>query len=149
MKAKTATAIKAALSKKRSGFVLATVMISMTAIIVLTSVLFLLLQVDRLDLQEAEAWLERERWISQVAQQLENGESPDNLKSFNKYKCHCLPDGTGSNRLVCYLSAADSLSDAQNDYIVRIELVKNTDSEGETGTDASTGYTIVLWQRNY
>lgn len=146
--AKKAIAIKAALSKKRGGFVLATVMISMTAIIVLTSVLFLLLQVDRLDLQEAETWLKRERWISQVAQQLENGENPDNLE-FGKYKCHCLPDGTDSNRLVCYLSTAESLTDAQNDYIVRIELVKNTDSEGETGTDASTGYTIVLWKRNY
>lgn len=129
---------------KRRGFVLATVMIALTVIVVLTSVLFLYLQTDRFSLSEEEALLNRDQWLAKIEQKLLNDGSITSGEKIGNYYCFS-DDVIGSDGCVTYyVSTKESLGSARLNYLVKIELKTNKDE-----SDNAVSYTITRWEINY
>lgn len=120
--------------KKRRGFVMATVFVAMSVVMLLSSVLLLMVQVDMNRSKLNDTLLKREETLQKIADEFVKS---GNLPSGTSFYCKVF-DGSSANTKTLYVSGSAIASEADEesiDYILRITI------------DTSNNNSITLWDR--
>lgn len=123
--------------KKRRGFVMATVFVAMSVVMLLSSVLLLMVQVDMNRSKLNDTLLKREETLQEIADKFKKGDLPgDSQYSGSGFYCRVVEDNSAGTKTL-YVSGsaiAEHTEEKDIDYILKITI------------DASKNI-ITLWDR--
>ena len=119
--------------KKRRGFVMATVFVAMSVVMLLSSVLLLMVQVDMNRSKLNDTLLKREETLQEIADDFVKSGNPPSGTSF-----YCKVFNGSTNTKTLYVSGsaiAENTEEKSIDYILKITI------------DTSNNNSITLWDR--
>lgn len=122
--------------KKRRGFVMATVFVAMSVVMLLSSVLLLMVQVDMNRSKLNDTLLKREETLQKIADEFVKS---GNLPSGTSFYCKVF-NGSSTNTKTLYVSGSTIASNADEksiDYILKITI----------DTSNNNNSSITLWDR--
>lgn len=109
--------------KKRRGFVMATVFVAMSVVMLLSSVLLLMVQVDMNRSKLNDTLLKREETLQEIADKFKKGDLSGNAQYSDSGFYYCVVEATGTNTLYVSGSAiAKSTEEKDIDYILKITI---------------------------
>lgn len=120
--------------KKRRGFVMATVFVAMSVVMLLSSVLLLMVQVDMNRSKLNDTLLKREETLQKIADEFVKS---GNLPSGTSFYCKVFNGSTNTKTLYVSGSAiAESANEESIDYILKITIDTSNNNNS-----------ITLWDR--
>ncbi len=122
--------------KKRRGFVMATVFVAMSVVMLLSSVLLLMVQVDMNRSKLNDTLLKREETLQKIADEFKKGDLSGNEQySDSGFYCRVVKDSSASTETLYVSGSAidEKTPEKDIDYILKITI---DDSEN-----------ITLWDR--
>lgn len=125
--------------KKRRGFVMATVFVAMSVVMLLSSVLLLMVQVDMNRSKLNDTLLKREETLQKIADEFEKGGLSGNSQYNGSGFYYRVVEANGASTKTLYVSgsAIDSEADEESiDYILKITI-----------DTSNSNNSITLWDR--
>lgn len=124
--------------KKRRGFVMATVFVAMSVVMLLSSVLLLMVQVDMNRSKLNDTLLKREETLQEIADKFEKGGLSGNNRQYNGSGFYYrVVEANGASTKTLYVSGsaiAESTTETDINYILKITIDTSNNS-------------ITLWDR--
>lgn len=124
--------------KKRRGFVMATVFVAMSVVMLLSSVLLLMVQVDMNRSKLNDTLLKREETLQKIADEFKSGRitasGPYNSSGFY---CYVKNDSSAKTLYVSGSAITESANEESIDYILKITIDTNDTNNNK----------ITLWDR--
>lgn len=109
--------------KKRRGFVMATVFVAMSVVMLLSSVLLLMVQVDMNRSKLNDTLLKREETLQKIADEFKKGDLSDNGQYSGSGFYYRVVGATGTETLYVSGSAIDGKTPEKDiDYILKITI---------------------------